>query len=74
MSGVQATPVTPPGPKDLAHPTQQTRMSPLSDHNAYDYDWIVRHAKLVVDTRNATAAVKPNRAKHALSREGIIKA
>ena len=41
-----------------------------TDHTAYDYDWIVRHAKLIVDTRNATAAVKPNRAKHALNCEG----
>lgn len=25
-----------------------------TDHSAYDYDWIVRNAKLVVDSRNAT--------------------
>jgi UDP-N-acetyl-D-glucosamine dehydrogenase len=29
-----------------------------TDHSAYDYDFIVRHARLVVDTRNATRAVK----------------
>jgi UDP-N-acetyl-D-glucosamine dehydrogenase len=29
----------------------------LTDHSAYDYGWIVKHAKLVVDTRNATAGV-----------------
>ena len=29
-----------------------------TDHSDYDYDWIVRHAKLVVDARNATAAVR----------------
>ncbi|MFQ6048302.1 MAG: nucleotide sugar dehydrogenase [Phycisphaerae bacterium] len=29
-----------------------------TDHSAYDYDWIVRHARLVVDTRNATAGVR----------------
>jgi len=34
-----------------------------TDHSAYDYDWIVRHAKLVVDTRNATAAVRTGRGK-----------
>ena len=34
-----------------------------TDHTAYDYDWIVRHAKLVVDTRNATANVKKGRKK-----------
>ena len=34
-----------------------------TDHTAYDYDSIVRHAKLVVDTRNATRKVKGQRAK-----------
>jgi UDP-N-acetyl-D-glucosamine dehydrogenase len=28
-----------------------------TDHSEYDYTWIVKNAKLVVDTRNATAAV-----------------
>jgi len=28
-----------------------------TDHSEYDYKWIVKNAKLVVDTRNATAAV-----------------
>jgi UDP-N-acetyl-D-glucosamine dehydrogenase len=28
-----------------------------TDHTSYDYDAIVRHAKLVVDTRNATRKV-----------------
>lgn len=32
-----------------------------TDHTVYDYKWIVRHAQLVVDTRNATAAVKTGR-------------
>jgi UDP-N-acetyl-D-glucosamine dehydrogenase len=27
----------------------------VTDHSSYDYDWIVAHAPLVVDTRNATA-------------------
>ncbi|HEV2177249.1 MAG TPA: nucleotide sugar dehydrogenase [Terriglobia bacterium] len=31
-----------------------------TDHSSYDYDFIVRHARLVVDTRNATRAVKEN--------------
>jgi UDP-N-acetyl-D-glucosamine dehydrogenase len=26
----------------------------VTDHSAYDFPWIVKHAKLVVDTRNAT--------------------
>lgn len=38
-----------------------------TNHSDYDYDWIVRHAQLVVDTRNATASVRVGRA-------GIIKA
>jgi UDP-N-acetyl-D-glucosamine dehydrogenase len=38
-----------------------------TDHSAYDYDFIVRHASLVVDTRNATKRV-------AVGREKICKA
>jgi UDP-N-acetyl-D-glucosamine dehydrogenase len=34
-----------------------------TDHGDYDYDWIVKNAKLVVDTRNATAAVRRGRSK-----------
>ena len=29
-----------------------------TDHSDYDYNWIVRHARLVVDTRNATIHVR----------------
>ncbi len=29
-----------------------------TDHSSYDYDWIVRNSKLVIDTRNATAQVR----------------
>jgi UDP-N-acetyl-D-glucosamine dehydrogenase len=32
-----------------------------TDHTAYDYDFIVRNAKVVVDTRNATKNVKQHR-------------
>ena len=32
-----------------------------TDHSAYDYDHVVRHAKLVIDTRNATKSVQENR-------------
>jgi len=35
----------------------------LTNHSAYDYAWIVRHAPLVIDTRNATHGVKENREK-----------
>jgi UDP-N-acetyl-D-glucosamine dehydrogenase len=38
-----------------------------TDHSAYDYEFIVRHAPLVVDTRNATKNV-------CLGREKICKA
>lgn len=34
-----------------------------TDHSAYDYDFIVANAKLVVDTRNATGSVKSGRNK-----------
>jgi UDP-N-acetyl-D-glucosamine dehydrogenase len=33
------------------------------DHSAYDYDFIVRHSKLVIDTRNATQYVTCQREK-----------
>ncbi len=39
----------------------------LTDHTAYDYAWIVEHASLVVDSRNATREV-------AEGREKIVKA
>jgi len=35
----------------------------LTDHDAVDYETVVRHARLVVDTRNATRAVKSGRNK-----------
>ena len=34
-----------------------------TDHSAYDYDMIVRHSKLVVDSRNATVGVRKGREK-----------
>lgn len=34
-----------------------------TDHSAYDYDFIVQHSKLVVDTRNATGNVRDGREK-----------
>ena len=30
-----------------------------TDHDAYDYDFIGRHARLIVDTRNATKSYNP---------------
>ena len=38
-----------------------------TDHSAYDYDFIVRHSKLVIDTRNAAKSVSEGR-------ERIVKA
>jgi UDP-N-acetyl-D-glucosamine dehydrogenase len=35
----------------------------VADHSAYDYEFIVRHARLVVDTRNATRNVANGREK-----------
>ena len=32
-----------------------------TDHSEYDYDWLVAHANLVIDTRNATATVRKGR-------------
>jgi UDP-N-acetyl-D-glucosamine dehydrogenase len=34
-----------------------------TDHSSYDYAWIVEHASLVIDTRNATRAVTQGREK-----------
>jgi len=34
-----------------------------TNHSDYDYAWIVKHAKLVVDTRNATGKVRAGRGK-----------
>ncbi|MDX1943788.1 MAG: nucleotide sugar dehydrogenase [Pirellulaceae bacterium] len=34
----------------------------VTDHTAVDYDLVVRHAKLVIDTRNATSRVSGDRA------------
>lgn len=34
-----------------------------TDHSCYDYDWIVKNSKMVVDSRNATAKVKSGRNK-----------
>jgi UDP-N-acetyl-D-glucosamine dehydrogenase len=33
----------------------------VTDHSAYDWSWIVEHADLVVDTRNATRRLPAGR-------------
>jgi UDP-N-acetyl-D-glucosamine dehydrogenase len=35
----------------------------ITDHSAYDFQFVVNHANVVVDTRNATANCKPGKAK-----------
>ena len=30
----------------------------VTDHSSYDYEWVLRHARRVLDTRNATRGVK----------------
>lgn len=35
----------------------------VTDHTAYDYQWIVDNSRLVVDTRNATAGVRRGRSR-----------
>ena len=35
----------------------------ITDHSHYDFDWIIRHANLVIDTRNATGDVTHGREK-----------
>jgi UDP-N-acetyl-D-glucosamine dehydrogenase len=34
-----------------------------TDHSIYDYRWVVKHSRLIVDTRNATRDVKRNQEK-----------
>jgi UDP-N-acetyl-D-glucosamine dehydrogenase len=34
-----------------------------TDHSSYDWSWIVTHASLVIDTRNATREVVSGREK-----------
>jgi UDP-N-acetyl-D-glucosamine dehydrogenase len=34
-----------------------------TDHASYDWTWVARHARLIVDTRNATRGVDGARAR-----------
>ncbi|QDV67249.1 UDP-N-acetyl-D-glucosamine 6-dehydrogenase [Rosistilla carotiformis] len=43
--------------------SQQDCVLIATDHSAYDYDFIVEHSSLIVDTRNATSAVQSGREK-----------
>lgn len=42
---------------------EQDAVVVVADHRVYDYPWIVRHANLVVDTRNATQEISDGREK-----------
>jgi len=33
----------------------------VTDHSVYSYEWIMRHSRLIVDTRNATAGLTAGR-------------
>jgi UDP-N-acetyl-D-glucosamine dehydrogenase len=35
----------------------------VTDHSSYDYEFIARHAQLVIDTRNATSGLRQHRDK-----------
>lgn len=35
----------------------------ITDHSSYDYEWIVKNAKLTIDTRNATGAITSTKGK-----------
>ena len=51
---------TPLTPKKLA---EADLVIVVTDHSSYDFTKVVRHSKLVLDTRNATREVKPRPAK-----------
>jgi UDP-N-acetyl-D-glucosamine dehydrogenase len=50
-------------PLDASFLASQDCVLIATDHSAYDYDFIVKHAKMVLDTRNATKNVKVGREK-----------
>jgi UDP-N-acetyl-D-glucosamine dehydrogenase len=37
---------------------RQDEVVVVTDHSAYDFGWIAKHARLIVDTRNAVPAQK----------------
>ena len=53
----KCTPLTP------ANLTRADLVAIITDHSCYDYETIVRHSRLVLDTRNATRAVRAGRSK-----------
>ena len=57
LEPMQSVPLT---PENLA---DQDCVLIATDHSAYDYDFIVRHSQLVIDTRNATKKLTAGREK-----------
>jgi len=57
LAGMKSAPLTPTALRGYDAVLIST------DHSAYDYGFIVQHAPLVIDTRNATAGVKRGRRK-----------
>jgi len=75
-SGVPGTLITPGTPGGGGNPGSRVwrsvELSPeelagadlvliLTDHSSYDWDFVVRHARLIFDTRNATRGVRAGR-------------
>jgi UDP-N-acetyl-D-glucosamine dehydrogenase len=50
-------------PLTPAYLAEQDCVLIATDHSQYDYPFIVRHARLVIDTRNATKGVTEGREK-----------
>jgi len=50
-------------PLEPAYLSAQDCVLIATDHSAYDYDFVVRHSRLIIDTRNATRAVREGREK-----------
>ena len=50
-------------PLEPAYLAAQDCVLIATDHSAYDYDFVVWHSRLVIDTRNATRAVREGREK-----------
>ena len=57
FAGMKSVPLTP------ANLKKYDAVLISTDHSSYDYDTIVQHAKLVIDTRNACKGVKKSRGK-----------
>src|SRR5262249_23496502 len=55
LGGMESQPLTP------ALLAEQDCVLLVTDHSAFDYDAVVRHARLLVDTRNAAAGRGPGR-------------